>query len=158
MAGPYRYSFFFESSQSRGAAGGSLLLTLLMLFALWRIFTKAGEKGWKCLIPIYNLYMQWRIGWNTEKFWKVFTGSLIVFVFAGILSAFGETGRILIALLVIGWSVYTIYCTFKMAITMAHRFGKSTAFGVLGLVFFSIIGYPILAFGSADYDRARDED
>ena len=128
-----------------------------MLFALWRIFTKAGEKGWKCLIPIYNLYILWRIGWNTEKFWKVFTGSLIVFVFAGILSAFGETGRILIALLVIGWSVYTIYCTFKMAITMAHRFGKSTAFGVVGLVIFSVIGFLILAFGSADYDQARDE-
>ena len=157
MAGPYRYSFSFDSSQARGAAGGSLLLTLLMLFAMWRIFTKAGEKGWKCLIPIYNLYVLWRIGWNTEKFWKVFTGSLIVFVFAGILSAFGETGRMLIALLVIGWSVYTIYCTFKMAIIMAHRFGKSTAFGVLGLVIFSVIGFLILAFGSADYDQARDE-
>ena len=140
-----------------GVAGGSLLLALLMLIAMWRIFTKAGEKGWKCLIPIYNLYVLWRIGWNTEKFWKVFTGSLIVFVFAGILSAFGETGRILIALLVIGWSVYTIYCTFKMAITMAHRFGKSTAFGVVGLVIFSVIGFLILAFGSADYDQARDE-
>ena len=157
MPSPFRFSFPLSSSQARGAAGGSLLLTLLMLFALWRIFTKAGEKGWKCLIPIYNLYILWRIGWNAEKFWKVFTGSLIVFVFAGILSAFGETGRILIALLVIGWSVYTIYCTFKMAITMAHRFGKSTAFGVVGLVIFSVIGFLILAFGSADYDQARDE-
>ena len=157
MAGPYRYGFPFDSAQARGAAGGSLLLTVLMLFAMWRIFTKAGEKGWKCLIPIYNVYILWRIGWNTEKFWTVFAGSLIVFVLAGILSAFGETGRILIALLVIGWSAYTIYCTFKMAIIMAHRFGKSTAFGVLGLVIFSLIGFPILAFGSADYDQARDE-
>ena len=150
MAGTYRYSFPFDSSQARGAAGGSLFLTLLMLFVMWRIFTKAGEKGWKCLIPIYNVYILWRIGWNTEKFWTVFAGSLIVFVLAGILSAFGETGRMLIALLVIGWSAYTIYCTFKMAIIMAHRFGKSSAFGVLGLVIFSVIGFPILAFGSAD--------
>ena len=145
-------------SQAMGVAGGSLLLALLMLIAMWRIFTKAGEKGWKCLIPIYNLYILWRIGWKTEKFWTVFAGALVVSMLVGILSAFGEIGKIPIALLSIGWSVYTIYCTFKMAITMAHRFGKSTAFGVLGLVFFSIIGYPVLAFGSADYDRARDED
>ena len=152
----YRYNLGYSVPGFRFLYGGSIILALLMIIAMWRIFTKAGEKGWKCLIPIYNAYILWRIGWNMGKFWSVFAGSLIVSVALAILSAMGRIGGILAMVAAIGWSIYVIYCTFKMAITMAHRFNKSTAFGVLGLVFFSVIGYPVLAFGSADYDEARD--
>ena len=42
--------------------------------------------------------------------------------------------------------VYAILIPLKLA----KVFGKSTGFGVLA-IFFSIIAYPILAFGSAEY-------
>ena len=152
----FRYNYDPSSPEAGFISGGSFILVLLMLIAMWRIFTKAGEKGWKCLIPIYNVYILWRIGWNTGKFWLVFVGSLIVSVVVAILSTMGRIGGILATLAAVVWSIYTIYCVFKMAITMAHRFNKSTAFGVLGLVIFSIIGFPVLAFSSVDYDEARD--
>ncbi len=133
-----------------------IALIVLLFAAMWRIFTKAGEKGWKCLIPIYNTYIMWRIGWNTDKFWTLFVGSIIVSILSSIMVSLGRVGAIIGSILSIGWAVYSIYLSFKFAITMAHRFNKSTAFGVLGLVFFSIIGIPILGFGSADYDEARD--
>ena len=152
----FRYNSDPSAPEAGFISGGSFIIALLMLIAMWRIFTKAGEKGWKCLIPIYNVYVLWRIGWNTEKFWLVFVGSLIVSVAVAILSTLGRIGGILATLAAVVWSIYTIYCVFKMAITMAHRFNKSTAFGVLGLVIFSIIGFPVLAFSSADYDEARD--
>ena len=152
----FRYNSDPSAPEAGFISGGSFIIALLMLIAMWRIFTKAGEKGWKCLIPIYNVYVLWRIGWNTEKFWLVFVGSLIVSVAVAILSTLGRIGGILATLAAVVWSIYTIYCVFKMAVTMAHRFNKSTAFGVLGLVIFSIIGFPVLAFSSADYDEARD--
>ena len=39
---------------------------------------------------------------------------------------------------------------FKVFINLAHKFGKSTGFGVL-MIFFGIVGFPILAFGNSTY-------
>ena len=29
---------------------------IISIISLWILFNKAGEKGWKALIPIYNIY------------------------------------------------------------------------------------------------------
>lgn len=34
---------------------------LLQIIANWRIFTKAGEAGWKSIIPIYGDYISYKI-------------------------------------------------------------------------------------------------
>lgn len=31
------------------------IVAILLIVAQWKIFTKAGEKGWKSIIPIYNM-------------------------------------------------------------------------------------------------------
>lgn len=33
-----------------------LAVVVLMIIAQWKVFTKAGEAGWKVLIPFYNAY------------------------------------------------------------------------------------------------------
>ena len=50
------------------AGGGSpvpgiigLLIALLMIVAMWKVFTKAGQPGWASIIPIYNLYIWCKI-------------------------------------------------------------------------------------------------
>src|SRR5438093_13629352 len=35
-------------------AAAALAVVVLMLASLWKIFTKAGEAGWKCLVPIFG--------------------------------------------------------------------------------------------------------
>ena len=48
------------SASSQGQAPGPLFwifwlaFTILMIAAWWKIFTKAGQPGWACIIPIYN--------------------------------------------------------------------------------------------------------
>ena len=55
------------SASSQGQAPGPLFwifylaFTILMLAAWWKIFTKAGQPGWACIIPIYNLYVWCKI-------------------------------------------------------------------------------------------------
>ena len=37
------------------------LFVVAMIAATWRIFTKAGQPGWTCLIPVYNWYLMTQI-------------------------------------------------------------------------------------------------
>ena len=44
-----------------------LVICILMIVAMWKIFEKAGEPGWKSLIPYYRAYVFFQItcgnGW-----------------------------------------------------------------------------------------------
>ena len=49
-----------ENSQLGGATLAAilipaLLLSIVLIAAQWKIYTKAGKPGWACIIPIYNL-------------------------------------------------------------------------------------------------------
>ena len=37
---------------------------ILKVVADWKIFTKAGEAGWKSLIPFYNVIVEYDISWK----------------------------------------------------------------------------------------------
>lgn len=39
-----------------------IAVLVITLAGIWKTFTKAGESGWKALIPIYNNYIMLRIG------------------------------------------------------------------------------------------------
>lgn len=39
-----------------------IAVIVITLAGIWKTFVKAGESGWKALIPIYNNYMMLRIG------------------------------------------------------------------------------------------------
>lgn len=39
----------------------AFIFYILQVIAYWKIFTKAGEEGWKSIIPIYNGYVQYRL-------------------------------------------------------------------------------------------------
>ena len=98
-----------------------LLVAVIMIAAMWKIFTKAGQPGWASLIPIYNIYILCKIV-GRPAWWIILL--LIPFV-----------------IFIIG----IIPC-----VDLAKSFGQGVGFG-LGLVFLSFIFYPILGFGSAQY-------
>ena len=99
----------------------SLLIGLMLIVAMWKVFTKAGQPGWASLIPIFNIYIWCKIvgrpGW-----WVILM--LIPFV---------------------NFIVAIILC-----IDLAKSFGQGVGFGI-GIILLSIIFLPILGFGSAQY-------
>ena len=99
----------------------SLLIALLIIVAMWKVFTKAGQPGWASIIPIYNLYIWCKI---VGRPWWWILLMLIPFV---------------------NFIVAIILC-----IDMAKSFGKGAGFGI-GLALLGIIFWPILGFGSAQY-------
>ena len=119
------YSFHVEGS-SAGISGVAVAIWLafmiLMLVTMWKIFTKAGQPGWASLIPFVNIYFMLKIAGKPGWWLLLF---LIPFV------------NFIISILVM--------------VGMARNFGKGVGFA-LGMIFLPIIFYPILAFGSAEYN------
>ena len=42
----------------------AVCLLILTIIGYWEVFCKAGEKGWKVLIPFYNEYLLFKIAWE----------------------------------------------------------------------------------------------
>ena len=106
----------------------SLVIAILQLAGMWKVFTKAGEKGWKCIIPIYNMVILFKISGLSP--WIIF-GYL-----AGIIPFVGW-------LVALGISIYQ--CN-----SLAKSFGKDVGY-TIGLLFLPTIFYMILGFGKSEY-------
>ena len=113
-----------------GMAFGTLMFIyfvvwVLMIVALWKVFTKAGQPGWACIIPIYNVYVLLKIaerpGWWLLLYFIPFVNFIILII---------------------------------VSLDIAKRFGKGVGFAIFGLIIFSIIGYMILGYGDAQYSAS----
>ena len=98
-----------------------LALIILIVAAQWVVFQKAGQAGWKCLIPFYNMYILMQI--SGKPGWWMF---LLFIPLVGV-------AILLFAML-----------------SLAKKFGKSELYGV-GLFFLPMIFFPLLAFGGSEY-------
>ncbi|MGA1840987.1 MAG: DUF5684 domain-containing protein [bacterium] len=99
----------------------NLSIIVISIVGLWITFIKAGEPGWACIIPIYNIYILVKIagrpGWWILLFFIPFVNIVIDII---------------------------------VNIDIAYNFGKSAGFGI-GLFFLPFIFFPILAFSKAEF-------
>lgn len=100
----------------------SILIIAFFIIVYWIIFTKAGEEGWKSLIPIYNVYILYKITWGNGL---IFLLLLVPFV------------NFIVGILTIN----------KLSKCFGHGLGFT-----LGLLFLPIIFLPLLAFGDSRYE------
>jgi uncharacterized membrane protein YhaH (DUF805 family) len=118
---------YSSSFSSEGKAPGPvfwicwLAFTILMIAAWWKIFSKAGQPGLAAIIPIYNWIVWCKI--VGRPWWWIL---LLLIPFVNLI--------ILIILM----------------IDLAKSFGKGVGFGI-GLILLAVIFFPILGFGSAQY-------
>ena len=100
----------------------ALAISILIVAAQWVIFVRAGQAGWKCLVPFYNMYVLMEIagkpGWWMFLMFIPLVG-LVFFLFA--------------------------------MLSLAKKFGRSELFGV-GLLLLPMIFLPLLAFGGSEYE------
>jgi len=100
-------------------------LIILIIAAVWKIFTKAGKPGWASIIPIYNLVVLMQIigrpGW-----WAILYLIPLVNIVIAIINAFD----------------------------LAKVFGRGTLFAIFGLILFQPVGYMILGFGKSTYAKS----
>ncbi|MDD3219562.1 MAG: DUF5684 domain-containing protein [Lachnospiraceae bacterium] len=130
--------------------GVLLVFGVIWIIANWRIYSKAGEAGWKCIIPIYNTYVLYKFTWKTLFFWIFWISNIAI----SMLNYFGGTNKI-VAVIVLCLSLLSIV----LAIIQMHKLSVSFGHGVgftLGLIFLNPIFTLILAFGSSEYIGAQD--
>ena len=105
----------------------SAVLVLLMIIGEWKIFTKAGQKGWYSLIPFLREYKLCQI-------------------------ADGKGIKFLLLLIPVVNVIYDILLSFRLA----KSYGKGFGFG-LGLLIIPNIFLLILGYGSAQYVGPRGQ-
>lgn len=101
-----------------------VIILLLLIFRIiynWIIFKKAKREGWESIIPIYNTIIKF-------QFLNIPMWMIILLFIPGI----------------------NFVVPIVIAINMAKKFEKDTGFAI-GLIFFPIIFYPILAFGKSEF-------
>lgn len=123
--GDYGYDSAFSVGEFAIFGTGTLLvgagISIVIFVALWKIFKKAGKKGWEAIIPIYNI--------------------IVLLEISGL-----PTWYLVLYLIPLA----NIYAMFKTYIELSKKFGKDALFGVL-MVFFPAICMPILAFSNCTY-------
>ncbi len=106
--------------------GIALIFAIVLLISHWKIFTKAGEKGWYSLIPFYSTYVLFKI-------------------------AFGN--GLMALLLLIPYGNIAVYVILNFLLGKA--FDKGIMYRI-GLTVLPIVFYPMLAFGKSEYKGHRD--
>lgn len=109
---------------------GSMMLfvgifAVLFIICYWKIFVKAGKPGWAAIIPIYNMIVLLEIV-GKPTWW------IILF--------FIPLVNIVIAIMI----------THELSLAFGQGIGMT-----LLLLLLPIVGFPMLAFGSAQYSGAR---
>ena len=143
----------FITGMGTGMAIFLIALAVFEIVCMWKLFEKAGEPGWKCLIPIYNAYIFMKICWESKYFWIMLLLLLVPAVAVGLMV--GGQSNALAG--VAGFLMFAAYIAVGVIgiislVKLAKRFGKSGAFAV-GLIFLEPIFIAILAFDSSTYDR-----
>ncbi|MEK7116655.1 MAG: DUF5684 domain-containing protein [Patescibacteria group bacterium] len=98
-----------------------LVVVVIMIAAVWKVFTKAGQPGWASIVPVYNMVVMLQVA--KKPIWWVILGFIpFVNIIIGLIVLYG----------------------------LAQSFGKGVGF-MLGLIFLPFIFYPVLGFGGAQY-------
>ncbi|MBR3225589.1 MAG: hypothetical protein IKF78_09720 [Atopobiaceae bacterium] len=141
-----------------------LVFYALFVVANWRMFTKAGEKGWKSLIPIYSDYTLFKLVWNTKSFWiyvamclvciiaMVFSGSYVISPDGQLMIAAG--GNAVVGIVYNIASIVVLVYMSLLAINTSLAYGKGMVYAI-GLLLLPGIFRMILGFGSAEYRGPR---
>lgn len=116
------------------------------LACIWKIFVKAGRKGWECLIPFWGPILFFSIA-------KVHWLWLIVMILCNAMAEFNDSntfGNLLCAVISIAISIYFAY-------NLARAFGKNIILSIILSIYpLSLILMPILAFDKSEYNFDED--
>lgn len=123
-----------------------IIISVFMIIANFKLYKKAGEEGWKCLIPYYNTWTECTfLGINTNWVWILLGSSFVLGFLDGLLDT--------TLFSYVSYAI-TLYFNVLRSVSMAQSFGKDTGFG-MGILFLPIVFIPMLAFGKAEYVGPR---
>jgi len=106
----------------------SVALAVIMIAAMWKVFTKAKQPGWAAIVPIYNYYILLKIV-GRPTWW-------LLLLLLGFIPVVGGIATFVISIIVFN--------------DLSKSFGRGTGMTVL-LALVPFVGFPILGFGKDVY-------
>ena len=131
------FSRFLSGAYVAGWVIGIILLFVFLAMIRWKIFVKAGEKGWKSLIPFYGDYTEYKLVWAGKWYWISFAATLI----SGFALYIPLVGPTLFFAAIIFMTVFRVI----LAMQEAYAFNKGDGFAI-GLMTFKFVFQILLAF------------
>ena len=133
----------------------AVLLTLLnyamLTVAQWKLFTKAGEKGWKSLIPFYNMFVSHHLI-GMRHIWFIL--DIVFWVFEVVLEVLEGTPVWIEETFFSVAIILTIISEILHIIKLCYCYTKSELFGI-GLFLLPPVFSLILAFDKSEYNPPR---
>ena len=109
----------------------------------FKMFKKAGQRGWFAFIPFLREYALFKMAWTVKAF-------IISTALLAVVQLCGESESILLGLVVAVLGIAWIVMQVKLQMRVAKSFGKGKLWG-LGLFLVPFVTSLILGFGSAEY-------
>lgn len=143
------------------------IMAILEVIGMWFYFEKAGEHGWKALIPFYNIYIDCTVAKRKNIFVMrliavimqyiatvmVVLGSVVALVGFSATGSYETSAIFLIGALLLAVSfVLSLISGWKISRGLAENFGLTTAFAV-GLLLLPGIFKMILGLGKYTYQK-----
>ena len=137
----------------------ALLVVYYVIFcaACWKLFGKAGEKGWKALVPLYNEYVLFGLVWKKKRYWDYLSCVIATSVIGALLLKGMDEGRIVLTLglfVLVLLGALLCYCVYRWK--LAKAYGRGAGFA-LGLILLPPVFELILGFGGARYVGASGQ-
>ena len=132
-----------------------LIIALVKIIAYWRIFSKAGEKGWKAIIPVLDSYTETKIA-GTNNWVRIVISYVLLCIGYGVMST-AEQGSTVATIFALVTLVSVIWYIVERIIRfngLAKNYGKGTGF-VVAWVFFPTICALILGLGGSQYNKVN---
>lgn len=88
-----------------------LAIIIVIIASVWKVYEKAGEPGWACIIPFYNVYILCKFT-GVKYWWFIFIPLLNIYLAVvtaiALARSFGKDTGFGIGLLFLGFIFYPI--------------------------------------------------
>ena len=148
------------SSMATALSVLSIVFLVMLIIAHWKMYSKAGEPGWKSLIPIYSDYVLYKLVWSPSAFWIYFLlniGTVVAAFLSGtfVVSSNGQViatgeGNMVFSIIALALALITVIWAIVLQVKTAVAYDRGTG-TALGLIFLPSIFTLYLGFGSARY-------
>lgn len=147
-----------NAAASSGISWVPLIVSIITIVAWWKVFEKAGEAGWKAIIPVYNIYILYKISGKVGLWIQGLIANVLLWgglAFTIVMLGMESSAFMIGVLLLLVIAVWQIVIRFKQCKGLATKFGQPTSFAV-GMFFFETIFMMILGFGKYQYNDTME--
>lgn len=126
----------------------SAFIGILTIIAWWKVFKKAGEPGWKSIVPLYDGHVLYGLCWKSIYFW---ISTICLLASTAILQfSPNQTPALLPGILAVVLFIVSGVISIKFNFKLSRAFGHGVGFGI-GLWLLHTIFSLILGFGKSEY-------